>query len=229
MGCASFGRQKATDISAHLPLGLVTVVSNSNIYWNDEDPGASDRPKKDENPEKTRVSRADALITDAEAILRQSFADAGITAVAPKEQITGSQAYATAKRKSGWDNKDTALAEGYEPIDYRDKNFAAALAEETGVKAGIYIAFDFSKAMASGVGKTGNFRAQLYMTVIIVDEKGRILYNKDRFVSSDERIRVILRAFNENELLDLFRSNIANACYLFIQEFAAANSLELGA
>jgi hypothetical protein len=229
MGCASFGRQRVVDLSSHLPLGIVTVVSNYNIYWTDENPDTSDKPKKDENPEKTRVSRADDLITDAEAILRQSFADAGITAVVPKDRITGSRAYANAKRKSKWNNKGAAIAEGYGPIDYRDKNFAAALAEETGVKAGIYIAFDFSKVMASGVGKTGNFRAQLYMMVIIVDEKGRILYKKNRFVSSDERIRVALRAFNQNELLDLFRSNIANACYLFIQEFAAANSLDLGA
>jgi secreted trypsin-like serine protease len=228
MGCASFGRQKAPDLSSHLPLGIVTVVSNYNIYWDDEDPGASNSPKKNENPEKTQVSRADTLITDAEAILRQSFSGAGITAVAPKDRITGSQAYANAKRRRVWNNENIVIAEGYEPIDYGDKKFAAALAEETGVKAGIYIAFDFSKAMTSGIGKlSGNFRVQLYMKVIIVDEKGQILYRKNRYVSGDERIRVSRRAFNQNELLDLFRSNIANACYLFIQEFAALNSLDL--
>jgi hypothetical protein len=229
MGCASFGSRKAIDLSTHLPLGIITVVSNYNIYWADEDPDASEFFKKTKDPEKTRVSRADALITDAEAILRQRFSDAGITAVASKEEITESRAYANAKRKRGWNNKNTCLAEGYEPIDYGDKNFAAALAEETGVKAGIYVAFDFSKAMSSGIGKAiGYFRAQLYMTVVIVDETGRIRYKKNRFVSSDERIPVSLRAFNEEELLDLFRSNIADACYLFIQEFAASNSLEPG-
>jgi hypothetical protein len=227
MGCASFGSQKARDLSSHLPLGIVTVVSNYNIYWEDEDPGASEWPQKKENPEKTRISRADVLINDAEAILRQSFADAGITAVAPKARILESRAYANAKRKRAWNNKSTAIADGYGPVDYGDKNFAASLAEETGVKAGVYIVFDFSKIMTTGIGKTGYFRAQLYMTVIIVDEKGQILYKKNRFVSSDERIRVTLRAFNQNELLDLFRTNIADACYLFIQEFAASNSLEL--
>ncbi|GHV29177.1 hypothetical protein AGMMS4952_14490 [Spirochaetia bacterium] len=218
MGCASFRRQKSIDLSSHLPLGIITVVSNHNVYWEDEDPDASELLKTTKDPEKTRTLKADTLITDAEAILRQSFFDAGLSAPASKEQVTESGAYANAKRRREWNNKKIVTADGYAPVDYRDKNFAAALAKETGVKAGIYIAFDFSKAMATGIGKTGNFRAQLYMTAIIVDETGRVLYRKNHFVSSDERIPVKLRAFNENELLDLFRSNIAEACYLFIQE-----------
>ncbi|GHV77886.1 hypothetical protein AGMMS49942_27070 [Spirochaetia bacterium] len=228
MGCASFGRQKAGDLSPHLPVGIVTVVSNYNIYWDDEDPDAAELFKKTKDPEKTRASSADGLINDAEAILRQSLAGAGVTALVSKEQVTGSRAYANAKRKSQWKSKSMVIADGYEPVDYGDKKFAAALAEETGVKAGIYVVFDFSKSMATGIGKTGNFRVQLDMTVIIIDENGQTLYKKNRFVSSDERIRVTLRAFNRNELLDLFRSNIAEACYLFIQEFAALNSLVLG-
>jgi hypothetical protein len=224
-GCAGLGRQREMDLSAHLPLGVVTVLSNYNIYWDDEDPGASNRPKKNENPEKTRVSRADTLISDAEAILQQCLADAGITEIVPKSAIIESQAYKNAKRKSAWNNKRTVLAEGYEPVDYRDKNFAAALAEETGVKAGIYIIFDFSKAMASGIGKSGAFRAQIYMTVVVVDETGKLLYKKDRFVTSADKIAVSFRRFNQAELIDLFRSTIANACYRFIQEFAAANNL----
>ncbi|MDR2738728.1 MAG: hypothetical protein LBB68_02720 [Treponema sp.] len=227
MGCAGFRYQRETALSSHLPLGLVTVLSNYNIYWDDEDPGSSNRPRKNETPEKTRISRADVLINDAEAILMQSFADVGITALIPKEKIIESQAYANAKRNRSWNNKRTVLANGYEPINYKDKNFAAALAEETGVKAGIYIVFDFSKSMTSGIGKTGHFLAQMYMKVIVVDESGRILYKKDRFVASDDSIRVSFRAFNQEELLDLFRSTIANACYLFIQEFAVANSLNL--
>lgn len=227
IGCAGLKYQRETDLSAHLPLGIVTVLSNYNIYWDDEDPGASNRPRKNETPEKTRVSRADVLINDAEAILMQSFADAGITALIPKEKIIESQAYANAKRNRVWNNKGTVLANSYEPINYRDKNFAVALAEETGVKAGIYIVFDFSKSMVTGIGKTGSFRAQMYMKVIVVDETGRILYKRDRFVASDDSIRVSFRAFNQEEMLDLFRSTIANGCYLFIQEFAAANSLNL--
>jgi hypothetical protein len=226
-GCAGLEYQWETDLSSHLPLGLVTVLSNYNIYWEDEDPGASNHPGKNETPERTRVSRADALISDAEAILQQSFADAGITALVPKSVIIESQAYKNAKRRSAWNNARTVLAEGYEPINYGDKNFAVALAEETGVKAGIYIIFDFSKAMASGIGKSGTFRAQLYMKVVVVDAAGKILYKKDRFVTSGERIPVSSRYFNQDELIDLFRSAIANACYLFIQEFAVANNLDV--
>jgi hypothetical protein len=226
-GCAGLRYQRETDMTAHLPLGVVTVLSNYNIYWDDEDPNSSDRPRKDETPEKTRISRADTLIADAEAILWQSFADAGITNVMPKETVIESQAYQNAKRKFIWNNKRTVLAEGYAPINYGDKNFAAALAEETGVKAGVYFIFDFSKAMASGIGKTGTFRAQVYMTVVVVDATGKILYKRDRFVTSSNRIPVSFRSFNEKELLDIFRSAIANACYLFIQEFAVPNDLDV--
>jgi hypothetical protein len=226
-GCAGLGYQRQTDLSAHLPLGVVTVLSNYNIYWDDEDPGSSNRPKKDETPAKTRISRTDALISDAEAILQQSFIDAGITAVVPKSAIIESQAYKNAKRNPAWNKKNTVLAEGYEPVSYGDKNFAAALAEETGVKAGLYFIFDFSKAMASGIGKSGTFRAQLYMRVVVVDATGKILYKRDRFVASSDKIPVSFRYFNRDELIDIFRSTIANACYLFIQEFAAANDLDV--
>jgi hypothetical protein len=227
MGCAGLRYQRETDLGAHLPLGVVTVLSNRNIYWDDEDPQSSDRPRKNETPEKTRISRADTLISDAEAILRQSFVDAGITNVVSKETIIESQAYKNAKRKLFWNNNRTVLAEGYEPINYKDKNFAAALAAETGVKAGVYFIFDFSKAMASGIGKSGTFRAQVYMRVVVVDAAGKTLYNRDRFVASSNRIPVSFRSFNEKELLDIFRSAIANACYLFIQEFAVANNLNV--
>jgi hypothetical protein len=226
-GCAGLGYHRETDLSSHLPLGVVTVLSNYNIYWDDEDPGSSDRPEKNETPERTRISRADALISDAEAILQQSFADAGIRAVVPKSAIIESQAYKNAKRRSAWANKRTVMAEGYEPIDYRDKNFAAALAEETGVRAGLYFIFDFSKAMSSGIGKSGTFRAQAYMTVVVVDATGKILYKQNRFVTSANKIPVSFRRFNQDELTDLFRSTIANACYLFIQEFAVANNLDV--
>jgi hypothetical protein len=226
-GCAGFGYQRETDLSAHLPLGVVTVLSNYNIYWEDEDPGSSNRPKKNETPGKTRISRADILVSDAEAILQQSFADAGITALVPKSAIIGSQAYRNARRRRGWNNKKTVLAEGYEPVNYGDKDFAAALAEETGVKAGLYVIFDFSKAMASGIGKSGTFRAQVYMKVVVVDAAGKILYKRDRFVTSGDRIPVSFRYFNQDELIDLFRSTIANACYLFIHEFAVANNLNM--
>jgi hypothetical protein len=228
MGCAGLAHQRAGDLSAHVPLGLVTVVSNYNIYWADEDPKAAEWPKREDNPEKTRFATAEGLITEAEAIVRQSFAKAGITAQAPKDRITGSRAYAAAKRQPGWNNKNTVIAGGgYAPINYRDRQFARALAEETGVKGGIYIVFDFAKAMVTGIGKTGTFRAQLHMKVIIVDEAGRVLYNKDRVAASDEKIRVSLRNFNRDELLDLFRFTIADACALFIKDFAAANSLNL--
>jgi hypothetical protein len=227
-GCAGLGYPRETDLSAHLPLGLVTVLSNYNIYWDDEDPGSSDRPGENETPERTRISRADVLVTEAEAILQQSFADAGITALVPKNVILESQAYKNARRRLAWNNARTARAEGYEPVNYGDRNFAAALAEETGVRAGIYIIFDFSKTMASGIGKTGTFRAQVYMRVVVVDATGKALYKRDRFVSSADRIPVSFRYFNQDELMDLFRSAIANACYLFIQEFAAANDLDIG-
>jgi hypothetical protein len=226
-GCAGLGRQRETDLSSHLPLGVITVLSNYNIYWEDEDPGSSDRPQKDETPEKTRISRADTLISDAEAILRQCFADAGITELVAKSAIIESQAYKNARRRRAWDNKRTVLAEGYEPVSYGDKGFAAALAAETGVKAGLYFVFEFSKAMASGIGKNGTFRAQLYMKVVVVDATGKVLYKRDRFVASNDKIPVSFRRFNQDELIDLFRSTIATACYLFIQEFAAANNLNI--
>ncbi|AEF85730.1 hypothetical protein TREPR_0138 [Treponema primitia ZAS-2] len=223
-GCASLGPWKDKNFSFDVPMGIVAVVSNYNIYWDDEDPTSSDRPGKNENPEKTKISRADVLIEDAEAILRQTFVDLGVSNIVPKEKILESQAYKNAPLLRAWKNKNTLSATGYRPINYKDKNFAAALAAETEIKAGLYISFDFSKVMASGMGKSGTFRTQVNMKVIIVDERGKIVYNKNRLVISDDKIRVALRVFNQEELLDLFRSTLANACYLFLQEFVSTDT-----
>jgi hypothetical protein len=225
-GCASIGPWKDKNFAFDVPMGIVAVVSNSNIYWNDEDPTSSSRPGKNENPEKTKVSKADVLIDDAEAILRQTFVDLGISNMATKEKITESQAYRNAPLLHAWNNKHTLSAAGYRPVNYKDKNFAAALTAETEIKAGIYISFDFAKEMTSGIGKTGTFQALVTMKAIVVDEKGKIVYNKSRLVISDDKIRVSLRAFNQEEMLDLFRSTLANACYLFLQEFVGTNSQE---
>jgi hypothetical protein len=81
--------------------------------------------------------------------------------------------------------------------------------------------------MASGIGKSGTFRAQVYMQVVVVDAAGKILYKRDRVVTSNDKISVSFRSFNQKELLDQFRSAIATACYLFIQEFAVANDLNV--
>jgi hypothetical protein len=228
VGCAGLRYRRETDLSSHLPLGVVTVLSNYNIYWDDEDPGFSGSPRKKETPERTRISRADTLIADAEAILWQSLADAGITEVVPKDTIIESPAYENAKWRFLWNNKRTILARGYRPVNYKDKNFAVALAEETGVEAGVYIVFDFSKTMVSGIGRSGAFRAQVAMTVVIVDARGKILYKRDRFVTGADKIRVSFGYFNQAELIDSLRSAIANACYLFIREFAEANDLDVG-
>jgi hypothetical protein len=227
LGCNSLNIWKEKDLTPNLPLGVIVVASNANIYWEDEDPSTGVQPGKKDTPEKTKTSSANELINDAEAILQQSFIDAGISALVSKDQITESQAYGNARLNRAWNNKSTVLADDYRPVNYRDKDFAAALAKETGVQGGIYILFDFSKVMASGIGKSGHFRVQVNMQVTIVDSEGRIQYRKSRPITSEDRIPVSFRSYNQEEMMDVFRTVIANSCYLFIQEFAVVNGLDL--
>jgi hypothetical protein len=225
LGCTSSGQGK--NWSSYLPLGVIAVVSNSNIYWEDEEPSSSARPSKRATPEKTKVSSAQELISDAEAILQQSFIDAGISDLISRDQILEAQTYKSAPISRFWKGKGYVTADGYLPVNYRDKKFAADIAQEAGVQGGVYLLFDFSRAMASGIGKSGHFRVQVNMQVIIVDSQGVIRYRKNRFISSEDRIPVSFRAYNQEEMMDVFRTVIANACYLFIQDFAASNFLEL--
>jgi hypothetical protein len=219
MGCASM--KVPADFAPYLPFGVISIVSNNDIYWYGE---GAQNTKASANPEKTKISKADQLINDADEILWDLFLKTFITSYEGKAQIVNSEAYTNGTINRRLDNNKHVIASGYRYIKYRDKQFAANLAQERGVKGGIYITFDFSKKMASGIGKHGTFRALAEMQVIVVNEVGNVIFRKTWSKTSDEKISISFGNYNHEELMGVFKVVIEDLYLEYIANFDPKNA-----
>jgi hypothetical protein len=222
-GCASSGR--AALLSERVPIALVSVVSNGDINWKGEDPINPDlinpavRRTLRSDPELTILSRADELINTAERLFRETMATSPVISLADKEIALSSSAYQQAQVRRFHVNRRMVTPEGYLFIDSRDRNFPAALARETGIQRSMFVEFNFSKSMATGFGKSGQCRADLEMTVIILCAQGRTLFRRTYDVWSRATIGVSGGVYTGADLLRLFEGVIIDACYDFLEHF----------
>jgi hypothetical protein len=218
-GCASM--KVPNDFAPYLPFGVISIVSNNDIYWYGE---GEQNTKASANPEKTKRSKADQLINDADEILWDLFLRTFITSYEGKAQVVNSEAYQNAVINRRLDNNKHVIASDYRYINYRDKQFAANLARERGVKGGMYITFEFSKKMASGIGKHGSFRALAEMQVMIVNEEGNVIFRKTWSKTSDEKIPITFGNYNHEELMGVFKIVIEDLYLEYIAAFDPKNA-----
>ena len=223
LACASFG--KAKDFTPYAPMGLVTVMSNYDINWAGEQTIESGvnisnfvrrslRIATDE--EKVRVSKAGDIINEADSLLRKILNEAEIFHLEDKGRLINSATYAWGGKNRGIKPENMAVADGYKFVTYRDKEFSAELALETGVKSMLYIDFEFTKEFVSGIAKTGKCRARVKMTAILIDPLGKIIQRKEFETFSRDLILVSDGAYIEEELMELFQEPIGEACYRFV-------------
>jgi hypothetical protein len=226
LACASFG--KAKDFTPYAPMGLVTVTSNYDINWIGEktiESGAnisnfvrrSLRIATDKN--KVRVSKTGDIINEADSLLRKILTEAEVFHLEDKGRLINSATYAWGGENRGIIPENTVVADGYKFINYRDKEFSAELALETGVKSMLYINFEFTKEFVSGFAKTGKCRARVMMTAILVDPSGKIIRRREFDTFSRDLIAVSDGAYIEEELMELFKEPIGEACYRFIWDY----------
>jgi hypothetical protein len=227
LGCATFG--KGRELSSYAPVGIVYVASNYDINWHGEEPAVSDESNylfdnifsKRRAETMTRISKADGLVNEADTLLRKTLSDSGIAAFAEKESMINSRSYTEAKTNRRLERKEFVKAEGYRFINFRDKAFPGALARETGINSTMYVTFNFTKVMASGIGKRGTMRAQVATTALIIDASGKTLYNTTRTLKSADKISVSGGFYDEDELTELFRATISDACYDLVSVFTS--------
>ena len=204
------------------PWGIVSVVSNSDINWSGEEPDTDgdlmskimERRLKESN--RVTISKADGLIDQAEDIFREILSQEGRVNLAEKERIIAAGAYGEAKINPHQEAQDMIKARGYRFVYYRDKTFPVELARETGIRGSVFITFDFTKNMTSGLGKTGSCQAEAAMTVIIIDAQGETVYHRTHKGWSNNKIKVTAGAYTEEELMALFPEAIHHACLDFI-------------
>jgi hypothetical protein len=229
MGCISTEKARITAAS---PVAVISVVSNYDINWDGEGPSLSSSVsskagrlfwgaiRKPVDDGQVDISTADIILDEADAILRETIAGSGLTAVVDKDRVINAPAYGQAKLNIRQEKDDNIVAaEGYRLVNSRDKTLAAALSGETGAGSCMSVVFNFTKVVASGVGKNGTMRAQVVMTVIMVTASGKTIYNRTHRVVSEEKIDVRGGSYNEEEFAELLRSAVSDVCYEFIYQY----------
>jgi len=221
-GCASSG--KAALLAQKDPIALVSVVSNEDINWQEDPPQDPDnlssaiRRMMRSDPDLAVVTKADELINEAESIFREAMSASRHFVLADRERVLQSRSYLNAKEKK-YPNRNMVKAENYRFIDYGDKNFSAALADETGIQRSMFVEFNFSKFVYSGFSLSGNIKAEVEMTVIVVDARGKTIYRKTSTVPSLAVTQTTSGLYSQSELKGLFWEAIANSCFEFFDQF----------
>jgi hypothetical protein len=226
LACAGLG--KGRDFTPYAPTGLVVVVSNADINWLGEDTyetgsAVSDfvRQKLGLEREKAtvRVSRTGDLINEADSMLRKIINEAVIFRLEDKDRLLSTASYAAAENSRVANQKEKIAATGYRNINYRDKNFAGSISRETGIQSLLYVTFEFNKEMASGIAKIGKCRARVLLSALLVNPAGKVVYRKDIETHSRDKIPVSDGAYVEEELIELLKEAIGEACYRFVWDF----------
>ena len=227
--CAS--AQKGRNFSPHAPMGLVMIVSNYDINWIGEKTYASDSVTVgdyvrralglDKENLKVRISTADDMINEADEILRKVLTESNVFRLMDKEQLLNSVNYWHSSKKTKIPN-DQITADGYRYLNYRDKQFAIDLCNETGLNSLLYVTFELNKAIASGFMKTGKMRAKVKMTALTVSPTGKLLYRDEIETRSTDRIEVSGGAYSQDDFMLLLKEAIGLACYRYAWQFAGA-------
>ena len=226
-GCVSSGK---AIVEQKAPIALVSMISNRDINWKGEEPTNPNtfsifgNSALRDDPDMTLVSNADDLINTAETLFRAAIDASPLINLAEKETVLSSRAYREAKTNESARNSLVKPSPGgtingdYRFINFRDKSFPAALANETGIGRVMFVEFNFTKSMYSGFGKNGDGRADLDMRIIILDSAGKTLYNKTFSSWSMSTIRVTGGVYSQTGLMELFDSAIINACRDFLDQ-----------
>ena len=219
-GCVSSGK---AIIEQRDPIALVSVVSNWDINWKGEEPTnpnmfsiiGNSTLRRD--PDMTIVSYADELISTAETLFRNAINSSPIMNLAEKEAVLSSRAYREARTNEPARNTRVKPAD-YRFINFRDKNFLAALQGETGIQRVMFVEFVFTKSMRSGIGKNGEGRTDVDMNIIILNGNGKTLYNRKFSAWSRSTTKVIGGVYSQTGLMELFEEAITNACNDFLAQ-----------
>ena len=219
-GCAS----TKSGIFSEAPIALVSVAANYDINWKGEgtisDSAISRMVRRTMGADEEWVifTRADTIIDEIEEMIRNTLETSPLVSLAPRDDVLRSRAYNEARINLVQEREQMVKPTGYRLINYRDNNFFPALARETGIERSLFITLDLTKEMHGGFGKNGNCRASVEMTVMLKDSRGKNLFNKTYHAFSRGTTKVTSGAYSQEELLDLLRSAISNACQNFLDD-----------
>ncbi len=214
-GCATM----RGGLSNYEPTAIVSIMSNRVIPWEGEEESADglldnfirDKILPNRTAGKVTQSTADDLIEEAGHIVFDVLSQSGIASIVPPADVLETPAYFRAKTNARAESSGLVKPAAYKFINNADKDLAVNLALEEGIKSTLYLDFTFSKNFASGFMKSGSMTAKVIMTITLLDETGNKLYFRSHEYLSTNRIEVVSAAYNEDELMNLFREALYDA------------------
>ncbi len=207
-------------LSHYEPAAIVSIVSNKMINWEGEETridGIGDRFVRNslfskQTTGKVTQTAADDLIEEAAAILYDTLSLSGIAKIAAPADVLETPAYLRAETNTRTEaSGDYLKPAAYKFLNNADKDLAANLALEEGIRSTMYLDLTFCKVMANGIGKNGSMRAKIIMKVTLLDESGKKMYSRTHEYVSVNRIQVVSAAFDNEELKGLFREALYEA------------------
>ena len=217
--CATSG--KAALLEQNDPIALVSVISNRDVNWKGEEPTNPDamgfvvdrRLRRD--PDMTAITEADELINQAEVIFRETISTSPLINLADRETVLQSHAYQDAKERN-FPNRNVVKPYAHRFINFKDKDFPAALAAETGLQRSMFVEFNLTKSLYSGVSFAGSCRAEVDMTVIVLDAKGKIIYRKTISLPGRVPVKTSSGVYSQSEFISAVQEAITDICYEFV-------------
>jgi hypothetical protein len=220
-GCAS----SAVGELNREPVALVSLRANNDIHWADEEKSAPRDNDFLRDVLKVRlntvenadyVSYTEGFIGEAEAILFRVIQESGIASV-DRDRVLGAAAYQAARVDNRPVRRGFISPPGYRYVSAKDREFASALAAETGAVSLMAVSFDFTKDIASGIGKSGKMRVVVSMSLTLTDAaSGKAWYSKTLSARSRETIAVTSGGYSGEELFGLLRTTITELTEEFI-------------
>jgi hypothetical protein len=214
IGCATTGSLDKQTVIA--PLGILSVTSNNEITWYGEEQkseGILGNALRKAAKEQLNEKPGD-LVVMAEGILHDALMGQGIEVV-DTQRIISSDAYTQAKEDSLTKASGILTPDGYRYVAAKNSDLIKDLGVQTGVKSGLYVYFDFSKMISTGVAKNGTAKACVSMNTTLVNSDGKIIFQKSFFKSSADTFTVVAGIYNPESLMKQYPDVIQEICNEF--------------
>lgn len=205
------------------PVALIAVNGNSAITWVTDDPDNDDQSTvlttiinktlDSTNPELiTGVDRLDY----AEGAIRQLLSEIAQVEVIDKDVVLKAVNYRYLSENPFGFLDSSVHATGYRQLYNLGAKASRMLMDEIGAKSLIIAEVTSEKEYASKGMDHSAIEAKVTLKIKMCDERGREVLNKEYVSYGNERVKVVRKIYDKDELVSKFEGAIDNAVNQFI-------------
>lgn len=225
---------KSTEIEPedYSPIGIVSVYGNSSLPWyvssrdmkSDSDnegggmlSGLVNRALGANDPE---IQTVHSRIDSATDMINKMITEKLGMQVVDHSKIEETPMYKLNGISFLTNASDNVAAENYKPIESAGSKFNKTVAKQCGAKSLMYVNFLFYKEKQYSGVITQIVKARTRMTVKIVDEKGKTIWNKQYSATSTNSVIYKNAKWDKEELCTFYPEVVENVINQFINDFA---------